>query len=126
MTGDVACFEIFPAALPAPKPRAMRTKAALELSPFPAVRRDFAFEVDAHIAADDVVRAARGASREMISDVSVFDVFSGAGLADGRKSLAISVVLQPQTATLTDAEIDDISAQIIAAIAKATGAQLRG
>lgn len=126
ISGDIACFEIFPAALPAPKQRSMRTKAALELSPFPAVRRDFAFEVDAHIAADDVVRAARGASREMISDVSVFDVFSGAGLADGRKSLAISVVLQPQTGTLTDAEIDDISAQIIAAITKSTGAQLRG
>ncbi len=126
LNGDVACFEFFPAAIPAPKKQAVKTKPALDLSPFPSVKRDFAFELDADLAAEDVVRAARGAARDIVGDVTVFDVFSGAGVADGKKSLAISVVFKAKEATLTEAEIEALCAQVVAAITKATGASLRG
>jgi phenylalanyl-tRNA synthetase beta chain len=90
------------------------------------VRRDFAFLVNADIAAGDVVRAAAGADRALISEISVFDVFSGKGIPEGKKSLAIEAVLQPRDKTLTDQEIEAVAAKIVAAVAKATGGTLRG
>ena len=90
------------------------------------MRRDFAFLVNADVAAGDVVRAAAGADRALISEISVFDVFSGKGIPDGKKSLAIEAVLQPRDKTLTDQEIEAVAAKIVAAVAKATGGTLRG
>jgi phenylalanyl-tRNA synthetase beta chain len=58
--------------------------------------------------------------------VSVFDVFTGGTLAAAKKSIAIEVTLQPQAKTFSDAEIDAIGARIIAAVTKATGAEIRG
>jgi len=56
----------------------------------------------------------------------LFDVYEGKGLPEGKKSLAISVVLQPQDATLTDAEIESFSKRLVATVEKATGGTLRG
>ena len=68
----------------------------------------------------------QGADRALISEVSVFDVFSGKGIPEGKKSLAIQAVLQPRDKTLTDQEIEAVAAKIVAAVAKATGGALRG
>ena len=76
--------------------------------------------------ADAVLRAARGAERNLIAGVSLFDVYDGDKLPVGKKSLAIEVVFQPRERTLTDAEIDAAAAKVVAAVAKATGASLRG
>ena len=76
-------------------------------------------------AAGDVVRAASSADRALIADVGVFDVFTGQGVPDGKKSLAIEVTLQPRDKTLTDAEIEAVAEKIVAAVAKATGGKLR-
>jgi len=67
-----------------------------------------------------------GVDRALISDVGVFDVFTGKGVPDGKKSLAIEVTLQPRDKTLTDAEIEAVAARIVAAVKKATGGELRG
>ena len=72
-----------------------------------------------------VIRAARGADRALITEVGVFDVYAGEGIAEGQKSVAISVRLEPTRQTLTDAEIDAVAAKIIAQVSKATGATLR-
>ena len=93
---------------------------------FQPVRRDFAFVVDTGIAADALLRAARGADRVLIAGVSLFDVYEGETLPAGKKSLAIEVVFQPRERTLTDAEIDAAAAKVVAAVARATGASLRG
>jgi phenylalanyl-tRNA synthetase beta chain len=94
------------------------------------VERDFAFVVDVDVEADKLVRAAKGADKKLIADVSVFDVFAGekaaAQMGEGRKSVAIAVRLQPTDATLTDKEIEAVSAKVIAAVGKATGGTLRG
>ena len=91
----------------------------------PTVSRDFAFVVDAGVAAEAVARAARGADKSLIDTVSVFDVFEGAAIGEGRKSIALSVRLQPHDQTLTDAEIEHVAQKIIAAVGKATGGGLR-
>ncbi|MEK9644216.1 MAG: phenylalanine--tRNA ligase subunit beta [Alphaproteobacteria bacterium] len=98
----------------------------LELSPFQAVHRDFAFVVDAGVAAGDIVRAAGGADRDLIVDVGVFDVYEGEHVGEGKKSVAIAVTLQPTDATLTDEQIDAVGKKVVAEVEKRTGGALRG
>ena len=125
VSGPVCGFEIFLDALPEPR-RATRPRPALDVSDLQIVRRDFAFFVDETINAGDVLHAARGADKALISDVTLFDLFTGAGVPAGKKSLAIEVTLTPREKTLTDAEIEDASAKVVAAVTKATGGELRG
>jgi phenylalanyl-tRNA synthetase beta chain len=118
----VAAFEIVLDNVPEPKNKA---RSVFSTSPYQAVERDFAFVVDAAVTAEDVVRATKTAERTLIEAVSVFDLYEGKGIPDGKKSLAITVRLQPKDKTLTDAEIEEIAQKIVAAVAKATGASLR-
>ena len=122
MTGPVVAFELNLDAIADPK---RRRKAAPDLSPFQPLRRDFAFLVDPGVAAEAVLRAARGAERTLITGVSLFDVYEGDKLPEGKKSLAIEVVFQPRERTMTDAEIETAGQKVVAAVAKATGAVLR-
>ena len=123
---DVVCSELFVMNLPIAKKKSHKTKAALELSPFQTVKRDFAFEVSEEVAADDILRAARGADRKLITNTLIFDVFRGKGVAEGHKSVGLEVTLSPKSATLTDAEIDAAMNAVIEAVAKACGGKLRG
>jgi phenylalanyl-tRNA synthetase beta chain len=118
-----AAFEIFLDAIPEPK---RRKKAAPVLSPLQPVRRDFAFLVGSDVAAEILLRAAKGAERNFISGVTLFDTYQGKGVPEGQKSLAIAVTLQPSEKSFSDTEIEAISAAIIAAVVKATGGTLRG
>lgn len=126
LKGPAAAFEVFLDAIPLPKPKATKTKPALVLSDYQAVERDFAFVVPESVAAADVVKAAAGADKVLIDSVSVFDVYQGKGVAEGSKSLAIAVRLQPKDKTLTEPEIEAVAQKIVAAVAKATGGTLRG
>jgi phenylalanyl-tRNA synthetase beta chain len=121
-TTPAVAFEIFLDVIADPK---RRKKSAPDLPTFQPVRRDFAFLVDAGVSADAVIRAARGAERNLIAGVSLFDVYEGEKVAAGKKSLAIEVTLQPRDHTLTDAELEAASGKITAAVAKATGGMLR-
>jgi phenylalanyl-tRNA synthetase beta chain len=122
MTGPVAAFALNLDAVPEQK---RRRRAAPELPQFQPVRRDFAFLADVDVSADAVLRAARGAERTLIAGVSLFDVYAGEKLPEGKKSLAIEVVFQPRERTLTDAEIEAAGQKVISAVVKATGATLR-
>ena len=122
LPGPAAAFEIRLDAIAEPK---RRRKGAPDLPALQPLRRDFAFLVDAALPAETLLRAARGAERGMIAAVSLFDVYEGAGIAPGQKSLAIEVVIQPRDATLTDAAIEAVCAKVVAAVTKATGASLR-
>ena len=126
VAGPIVAFEIFPHALPMPKKKATRARPPLNLSDLQPVRRDFAFVVDVDLAADTLIRAARNADKKLIVDVSLFDVFEGGAMGEGKKSLAIEVTLQPVEKTLNDEEIDAVSKSVIAAVEKATGGTLRG
>jgi phenylalanyl-tRNA synthetase beta chain len=120
ISGRVVAFELWPAALPAPrKKNAGKTRAALAMSDLMPLHRDFAFLVGPDVSADAVIRAARGADKALISDVTLFDVYEG--LDGGQRSLAIDVELTPKDATLTDKDIEAVSAKIVAKVEKAGG-----
>jgi phenylalanyl-tRNA synthetase beta chain len=124
--GPIVAFELHLDDIPAPKSKATKAKGRLELSEFMPVQRDFAFLADVQIAAGDLVRAAQGADRMLITDVGVFDLFEGAGIPTGKKSIAIAVTLQPRERTLTETDIDAVAKKIIMEVGRKTGATLRG
>ena len=124
--GPLAAFEVILDRIPEPKARPTRAKPLLELSPFQPVTRDFAFVVDAKVRAGDLVRAAQNVDRKLIANVTLFDVYEGANIEAGKKSIAIAVTLQPREKTMTDQEIDAVAAKIVAEVSRRTGGVLRG
>jgi phenylalanyl-tRNA synthetase beta chain len=121
LSGPVAAFELILDAVPETKSK----RTSFAASPYQAVERDFAFVVNASVTADEIVKAAKTAERNLIETVAVFDLYEGKGVPEGKKSLAITVRLQPKDKTLTDAEIEAVGQKIVAAVAKATGGTLR-
>jgi len=118
-------FTLWPGEIPMPKKK-VATRAALELRDLQAVERDFAFVVETGVEALTLINAAAGADKALIEDVRVFDEFIGGALGDGMKSLPITVRLQPTAKTLTEDEIEAVSAKIVEKVGKATGGTLRG
>ncbi|MDD3287850.1 MAG: phenylalanine--tRNA ligase subunit beta [Alphaproteobacteria bacterium] len=119
----VGC-ELFISAIPQPRSSGC-ARPLLKLETLQPVSRDFAFIVDEKIVAEKIIRAVKGADKNLVRDVTVFDVYSGDRIEDGKKSIALNVILQPQDHTLTDVEIEGVSALITAAASK-LGAILRG
>ncbi|MBG6209937.1 phenylalanyl-tRNA synthetase beta chain [Labrenzia sp. EL_126] len=126
LEGPLVAFEIYLDALPQPKTKGGRSKGALNASHLMPVRRDFAFLVGKDVKAEVLLKAARGAEKTLIADVTLFDIYVGQGVPDDQKSVAIDVLLQPRQKTLTDEEIDAVAKKIIANVEKATGGTLRG
>jgi len=126
LKGAHVAFELFLEVLPLPKAKATKAKALLKVSPFQAIERDFAFVVDRTVAADALSKAAKNADKQFVTDVAVFDLYEGPNVGDDKKSLALQVTLQPAEKTFTDTEIEALSAKIVEAVTKATGAALRG
>jgi phenylalanyl-tRNA synthetase beta chain len=124
LRAPVAAIEVFLDSIPEPKSKG-KARAPFQPSPYQASQRDFAFVVDAKISADELVRAAKAVDRTLIERVEIFDLYEGKGVPEGKKSLAITVRIQPKDRTLTDAEIDAIGQKIVAAVAKSTGGVLR-
>ncbi|MCR9070503.1 MAG: phenylalanine--tRNA ligase subunit beta [Alphaproteobacteria bacterium] len=125
LKGPAVAFEVLLDAVPMPKRKGPQ-RPLLERIPFQPLARDFAFVVASDIPADKVARAAAGADKALIGGVHVFDEYTGPGLAEGSKSIAIEVTLQPRDATLTDEQIEAVSAKIVAAVEKHAGGVLRG
>ncbi|MBI1385398.1 MAG: phenylalanine--tRNA ligase subunit beta [Rhizobiales bacterium] len=125
VSGPAVAFELRLEDLPGLK-RKMREKGRLELAQLQPVKRDFAFVLARDVAAGDVLKAVMGADKGLITGASVFDIFEGAALGEGRKSLAIEVTLQPRNETLTDEAIEAIGRKIVAEVKKATGGEIRG
>lgn len=128
MDGPVAAVELFLDAIPAKKAskgpvsfaRPSFTPPALQ-----AVTRDFAFLVPADLAAEDLLKSVRGSDKVNITGARVFDVFTGEGVPEGQKSIAIEVTLQPQDKSFKDKDLKAIADTVVAAAAK-VGAELRG
>ncbi len=124
--GPLMAFEVVLDRIPQAKQKPTRAKPPLELSAFQPVTRDFAFIVDRAVKAGDIVRTALSADRKLITDVTVFDVYEGKGIDEGKKSIAIAVTMQPREKTMTDEEIDAVAARLVAEVTKKTGGVLRG
>ena len=128
ISGPVAAGEIFLDAVPAPKSAKKEqgfARPGFKPPALQSVTRDFAFLVPEELAAGDLIKAVRGADKAHITGARVFDVFSGEGVPEGRKSLAIEVTLQPAEKSFKDNELKAIADAIITAAAK-HDAQLRG
>ena len=123
--GPAMAFTLWPDEVPMPR-KSGASKGALTISDLQAVERDFAFVVDAEVEALTLVNAAQGADKALIEDVRVFDEFIGGSLGEGKKSLAITVRLQPTDKTLKEADIEAVSAKVVDKVTKATGGVLRG
>lgn len=117
----VYAFALFVSALPAPK---AAKRKPLSTSDFQRVTRDFAFLVDATVPASELVVAVNKAEKQLLREVNIFDVYAGKGIPEGKKSVALSVTLQADDRTLTDAEIEAV-AQAITASAMKVGAVVR-
>jgi len=124
--GPLVGFELFLSSLPPLKAKPSRARPLLKASALQPLERDFAFVLDATVPAEQVLRAARNADKGLICDVTVFDLYEGSHLPAGKKSLAISVTLQPTDRTLTDEDIEAVSAKVVQAVIKASGGELRG
>ena len=125
LKGSAVAFTIYPEEIPLPR-KSGASRGALAISDLQAVERDFAFVVDTSVEALTLVNAAAGADKNLIEDVRVFDEFIGGSLGEDKKSLAITVRLQPKDKTLTEKDIEAVSDKIVAKVTKATGGELRG
>jgi phenylalanyl-tRNA synthetase beta chain len=123
LKGPAAGFEIFLDAIPDAKAKG-KVRPLFQPSPYQAIDRDFAFVVDAGLAAGEIVKAVKLADRNLIDTVTIFDIYEGKGVPEGKKSIAVAVRIQPKDATLTDTEIEALAQKIVAGALK-LGATLR-
>ncbi|MCE7887687.1 MAG: phenylalanine--tRNA ligase subunit beta [Alphaproteobacteria bacterium PRO2] len=121
---SVSGFEVFLQNIPESKKKGTE-KSLLKIEPLQAVSRDFAFMVDAKVNAEDIVKAAKSADKNLITDAYIFDVYTGKGVEPGKKSVAFAVTIQPREKSLTDAELEEISRKIVGAVIAKTGGTLR-
>ena len=105
---------------------AMRNKVTYtELPKYQSVKRDLALLVDNAVTFADIERIAHAADRKLLREVSLFDVYEGDKLPAGKKSYAVSFILQDDDKTLTDKQIEVVMKRLIAAFEQQVGAQLR-
>ncbi len=123
--GSAVAFELFLDRVPAPKVKQGSAKVPYRAASLQRVERDFAFLVDEAVAAEQLLRAAKGADKAHISQVVLFDVYAGRGIPEGKKSLAVTVYFQPKDQAFTDNDLEAMSQGVIAQVMKATGGQLR-
>ncbi|MGB0720174.1 MAG: phenylalanine--tRNA ligase subunit beta [Bdellovibrionales bacterium] len=123
--GPIVGFEVFLDTIPQAKKKGSE-KPLLVLPPLQHLTKDFAFIVDEGVEADGVIRAAKAADKKLITAADVFDVYQGKGVESGKKSIALSVTIQPSDDTLTDQDLESLMQNIIASVADKTGGVLRG
>ena len=121
--GKVVACEVFLDNLPPTK--AKNKNKALRVSSLMPLTRDFAFIMDKQTEVAKLINAIRGVDKELIADVRLFDVYEGDKCPEGKKSIALEVVIQPKEKTLTDDEIESLSRRIIGIAGKVAGAELR-
>ena len=125
LKGRVVGFEIHTDDVPMPKSKGP-AKPLLSLSVYQPVTRDFAFIVDRDVAAGDLLKAVKSGAGPLLSEMRIFDLYEGANIGEGKKSVAVTITLTPTKATLTEEEIEKISAEIVKIAGKNCGATLRG
>ena len=124
-TDNVLGFEIFLDNIPHSKKKIRENKPQFIVSDYQKVVRDFAFIIDEKYSSGEVINLVRKVDRELIKDVKIFDVYQGDNIAQGKKSIAFNVTLEPKDKTLSEKDIDQVSKKIISTVQDTTGATLR-
>jgi phenylalanyl-tRNA synthetase beta chain len=123
--GPIVAFEIILDNIPFPKSKSGNNRGPLNISDLQAVERDFAFVVNKTLPADEIVKAIKSVNKNLIDAVTIFDIYTGAGIENDKKSVAINVRLQPTDKTMTDEEIETFRQQAINKVFNKTGGVLR-
>ena len=123
--GPLVGFEIMLGNIPLPRSKLGNSRGSLKSSDFQSVERDFAFVVSKDLAAEQLVKVISSVDKKLIDRINVFDVYEGAGIDDGKKSIAVNVRLQPFNKTMTDDEIEEFRQDVISIVIKKTGGTLR-
>lgn len=123
--GPVVGFELYLDNIPKPKGAAKTAKDPLKVSDYQAVERDFAFLMDSDVQADKVLKAAKGADKKLIADATIFDIYEGDKVEEGKKSVALSIRLEPMDGTLTEEQIEAVSQKVVQNVEKTSGGSLR-
>lgn len=121
LDAEVVAFELDLAPL-----TARTLSRAAELSRYPSVRRDLAFVVAEDVSWADLAATVRRAAGPLLRDVQLFDRYVGQGVESGQKSLAMGLILQDNSRTLTEGDVAQVVAAVVAAIDEAHGARIRG
>ncbi len=117
----VAAFELFLSNIPQVKAKKSTARAKLERSEYQSSKRDFAFIIDESTQAADILKAVTNIDKNLIKEAEIFDIYQGKGITEGKKSVAISILIQPNTRTMNDAELDALSGKIVSEINKLGG-----
>jgi phenylalanyl-tRNA synthetase beta chain len=96
-----------------------------EITKYPEVRRDLALLIDQNVSYDSIYAIARQTEKSLLKDINLFDVYEGNNLPEGKKSYALSFILQDDSKTLTDAQIDKIMGKLQKNFETELGASLR-
>ena len=96
-----------------------------EISKFPAVKRDLALLIDKNVQFAEIEKIAYETEKKLLKQVSLFDVYEGKNLEAGKKSYAVSFMLQDENATLNEKQIDKIMSKLITNLENKLGAKLR-
>tara|TARA_B100000700_G_scaffold323141_1_gene426266 strand:- start:27 stop:2429 length:2403 start_codon:yes stop_codon:yes gene_type:complete len=118
-------FEIFLKNIPEPKSKFRLIKKNYFVSEFQKSERDFAFVIDKNYKAGEIEKLIREADKELIKKVLIFDVFEGGNLPDGKKSIAVNVMIQSMNKTLSQKDLDQVSKKIIDIVKAKTGGTIR-
>jgi len=121
----IMAFEVFMDNIPEPRGSQSKARKKLELSNLQAVEKDLAFIVDSSALAADILAAAKTADRNFITEVRIFDVYAGDKLPEGKKSVAITLTMQPKEKTFSDMEIETLMNKVAVAVKQKVGGILR-
>ncbi len=124
--GAIVGFEVFLENIPTAKKKSGTEKQLLKLEPLQPLSRDFAFLVDETVEAKDLIGAAKAADKTLITAASIFDIYQGKGVEEGKKSVALSITIQPREDNLTDKDIEALCTKVTENVEKKTGGPLRG
>jgi len=118
-------FEIFLKNIPEPNKKLRQTKKSFQASDYQKSERDFAFVIDKIFKIGALEKIIREVDKNLIQNVSTFDVYEGENIPKDKKSVAINVTLQAIDKTLSENDLEDISKKIIDTVSKKTGATIR-
>ena len=94
-------------------------------SKFPSVRRDLAIVLDENISSEQVIGCVRQAAGELLQDVTLFDLYRGTSIDSSRKSMALGLIFQNPSRTLTDADADQTIVSVVRCLERDIGATIR-
>ena len=118
-------FEIFLDNIKQPKKSLKNQKTKYEYSDFQKSERDFAFILDKNFKVQELIETISNVDKELIKSVKVFDVYEGTNIPEGKKSIALNVIIQSLEKTLTEDDLNKINQLIISAVESKTGAKIR-